>query len=161
ESPLPLPADRLAEPIGCFAGGLAVVGGNRRYRDVAVDAGVEADDRDLLRLELLKQRNCCLAVERREADGGRVLVQLGLEHLQLLVDLRLVLRALEVDLHAELGGLALGAFLDGLPELVLEALRDDRDVGARDTATASRARGRTAAAGCGRGSGRRAAPGAR
>ena len=63
-----------------------------------------------------------LAVECREADGRRVLVELGLEHLHLLVDLGLGLGPFEVDLDVLLGCLSLGALLDGLPELVLETL---------------------------------------
>ena len=81
-----------------------------------------------LSLALLEQRVGRLAVERREAEGVRVLVELGLQHVDLLGDLGLAGRADEVHLGVEGRALILGALLDGLPELVLEALRDDRDV---------------------------------
>src|SRR6267378_934298 len=79
-----------------------VVGCRGRERDVAVDAGVESDDGDIRVLELLEQRDRGLAVERREAQRRRLLVQHGLQHLELLVDLRLVLRSLEIDPDVEL-----------------------------------------------------------
>ena len=44
-------------------------------RDVAVDAGVERDHRDALRLGLLQQRRRGLAVQRGEADGVGLLVE--------------------------------------------------------------------------------------
>ena len=56
------------------------------------------------------------------------LSSVGLEHLDLLVDLGLGLGPLEGDLDVDSLAASLGALLHGLPELVLEALRDDRDV---------------------------------
>ena len=56
------------------------------------------------------------------------LVERRLQHLDLLVDVGLGVGALEGDLDVELLGRLLGAGLHGLPELVLEALRDERDV---------------------------------
>ena len=103
-------------------------------------------DRDIGVLGLLQQRDRGLAVERREADRGGLLVERGLEHLDLLVDLRLGLRALEGDLDVEIFGGLLRAQLDGLPELVLEALGDDRDVGVAAPTACRRQSG--AAVGC-------------
>ncbi len=71
-----------------------------------------------------------LAVQRREADRVRLLGQGVGEHRDLRLDLGLGGRALEGDASTSvLGGLLLGTLLDGLPELVLEALGDDGDVG--------------------------------
>src|SRR5207247_707947 len=75
----------------------------------------------------LEQRDRRCSVERREADRVRLLVDRGLQHLDLLVDLRFVLRSLERDGHVVLRRGLLGALSHGLPELVLEALRDHRD----------------------------------
>src|SRR5439155_24329915 len=88
---------------------------------------VEADDRDVLVLRLLEQRDRRLAVERGEAECLRLLVDRRLQHLHLLVDLGLVLGTLERDAHVVLDRGLLRALLHGLPELVLEALRDHRD----------------------------------
>ena len=88
-------------------------------------------------LRLLQQRAGGLAVERGEADRVRALVERRLQHLDLLVDIGLGVGSLERDLDVELLGGLLGAGLDGLPELVLEALRDERDV--RLVAVAARA----------------------
>jgi hypothetical protein len=122
-------ADQLRHLVGGKSRRRDVVGRRGRHRNVAVDAGVKADHRDLGRLRLLEQRDGRLGIERREADRLRLLGQRGLQHLELLVDLRLVLRPLEGDADVELLGRLLGAELHGLPELVLEALGDDRDVG--------------------------------
>src|SRR5205085_4207749 len=118
-----------------------IVGRCRRDRDVAVDARVESDDRDLRVLELLQERHGRLAVESREAERGWLLVVRGLEHLELLVHLGLVLWTLEGHRDVVLRGGLLGALLHRLPELVLETLRDHRDV------RLARAGGRTGAAG--------------
>ena len=77
---------------------------------------------------LLQQRAGGLAVERGESDRVGALVERGLQHLDLLVDVGLGVGALERHLDVELLGRLLGAGLHGLPELVLEALRDQGDV---------------------------------
>jgi hypothetical protein len=63
-----------------------------------------------------------------EAERVGVLVEGGLEQLDLLLDVALLLGAFEGDGDVELLGGLLGALLDGLPELVLEALGDEGDV---------------------------------
>src|SRR5947208_3310040 len=120
-------ADERGHLVRRRACGRDVVGGRGRERDVAVDAGVEPDHRNLGVLELLKQRDRRLAVERRKAQRRWLLVEHGLQHFELLVDLRLVLRSLEIDSDVELRRGLLGSLLHGLPELVLKALRDERD----------------------------------
>ena len=121
-------ADELGHLVSGHGGSSDVVRRGRRDGDVAVHAGVEGDDGDAVRCHLLEQRVGSLAVKRREADRVRALVVLGLQHLDLDGDVGLAGRADEVHLGVELSALVLGALLDGLPELVLEALRDDRDV---------------------------------
>ena len=98
---LALVADQLRHLLGSLGGGGDVVGRRGRHRDVAVDTGVEADHRDVLGLGPFQQGIGRLAVESRQADRGRLLVERGLEHLDLLVDLRLGLRALERDVDIE------------------------------------------------------------
>ena len=110
------------------AGSRNVVGGGRRNRNVAVHARVKTDDRNTLGLGLFQQRHHGLGVERSQADGGRVLGQGSLQHLDLLVDLRLGLGAFKGDVDVEVRSSLLGTELHSLPELVLEALGDDRDV---------------------------------
>src|SRR5439155_10030852 len=121
------PADERRHLVRRRRCGRDVVGRGGRDRDVAVDARVEADDWDVRVLQLLEQRDRRFAVERREAERVRLLVDRGLQHLDLLVDLRFVLRSLERDGHVVLRRGLLGALSHGLPELVLEALRDHRD----------------------------------
>ena len=98
------------------------------HRDVAVHAGVEADHRDAGGLGLLEQRSKSLGVNGRQADGRGLLVERGLEHLDLLVDHRLGLGAFEGDVDVEFLRGLLRTDLHGLPELVLEPLGNDGDV---------------------------------
>ena len=93
-----------------------------------------------LGLGLLEVRGRRLAVERGEADRGRLLVEGGLQHRELLVDLGLGGGALVGDRDALGRGLVGRTLLDGLPELVLLALRDDGDVAAAATARTAAAR---------------------
>ena len=125
-----LPAPPISSAILSAAkrGGGKVVGGDGGRRDVAVNARVEGDDRDAGLLRLLQQRDCGLAVQRGKADGGGLLRQGGGQHVHLLVDLGFGVRAFKGDFHTEFGGGLVGARLHGLPELVLEAFRDQRDV---------------------------------
>src|SRR3954468_3571495 len=120
-------ADQGGELVCLDARGGDVVGGDRGDGDVAVDARVEADDRDVRGLGLVQEIAGGLAVEGGEADRSRVAAQGRLQHRELLVDLGLRHRTLVRGRDAQLGGLVQGALLDGLPELVLLALRDDRD----------------------------------
>ena len=71
----------------------------------------------------------CCPGRRCRAPG--ILAQGGLDHLDLLVDLGLGLGAFEGDLDVKVLGGLLGALLHRLPELVLEALGDQGDVGFR------------------------------
>ena len=119
--------DHLGHLVGSERGGGDVVGRGGGDGDVAVDAGIEGDDGDALLLGLPKERDGRLAVERGEADRGRVLGERGREHVDLPIDHRLVVGPLERHLDAELLGRLIGAALDRLPELVLEALGDQRD----------------------------------
>ena len=148
--------------IGGQGGGGNVVRRSGGNRDVAIDTGVEADDRDALGLGFFQQRNGGLRVKRRKADGSRVLGQSSSQHLDLLVNLGLGRRAFEGDVDIQVGSSLLGAELHSLPELVLETLGNDRDVGlCRSIATGSLGRrrfgrGRFFATGrCGRRHGRR------
>ena len=61
------------------------------------------------------------------ADG--LLGERGRDHVELAVDGAFAVRTFEGHGDVEVGGGLLGADLHGLPELVLEALRDQRDVG--------------------------------
>src|SRR5699024_9896147 len=63
-----------------------------------------------------------------QSHGLGVLGHLVLDHVDLLVDLGLGSGAVEVDLAAQLSGGSVSAGLDGLPELMLEALGHDGDV---------------------------------
>ena len=133
--------------LGRLRGRCLVVGRGRREGDVAVDAGVKGDDRDVLRLRLIHQRRARLRIQRRKADRRGLLLDRVGEHRDLLLDVLLGRRALEGDAGTLGLGLLLGALLDRLPELVLEALGDDRDVRLLAAST-------TAAAGAGRGAAR-------
>src|SRR5579864_4877705 len=68
------PASPIAPAIGGEPRGGQIIGGAGGQRNIAVDAGVERDDRDLRALRLLQQRDRTLGAER----GG--------EHVDLLVD---------------------------------------------------------------------------
>ena len=108
-------------------------------------------------LRLLHQRTGGLAVDRGEADRRGVLVERGLQHLDLLLDVSLGVGSLEGDLDVELLGGLLGAGLHGLPELVPESLRDERHVrlvavaAARFSAASTVARAAGEDQGCGDG----------
>ena len=99
----------------------------RGDRNVAVDAGVEGDDRDLGVLGLLQQRDGRLAVDRGEADGRaaswrarpRACRSAGRPAPSVSGPSNVTLTS------KSLRGL-LGAGLHGLPELMLEALGDER-----------------------------------
>src|SRR5207253_309937 len=99
------------------------------HGDSAVNARVEPDHRNLGRLGFFQQRHNGFAVEGGQTHRVGLLVQGGLEHLDLLVDLRLALGAFEGDLDVEVLGGIFRAELDGLPELMLEAFGNNRDVG--------------------------------
>jgi len=121
-------ADELGHLVRSVTGRGNVVGGCRRNGNVAVHARVKADDRDVRGLRLLQLRDQRLAVQCGQGQALRVLSQRRFHHLQLLVNLGFRLGALERDLNVQILGRGLGALLDSLPELVLEALRDHRDV---------------------------------
>ena len=122
-------ADQLGELVGGERRSGLVVGRRGGERNVAVDTRVERDDRNLCGLRFLEQRDRCLAVERGEADRLRVLGERRRQHVDLLVDHRFGLGPFEADADFVVLGCTLGAGLHRLPELVLEALGDQRDVG--------------------------------
>jgi hypothetical protein len=136
---LALTAEQLGHVLGGLRGGGLVVGGGGGDRDVALDPGVEGDDGDVGALGLLQQGGGGPAVERREADGVGLAGQGVGQHLDLDLDVGLGGRALEGDGRALLLGRLLGTGLDGLPELVLEALGHDGDHGAVLAASAATA----------------------
>jgi hypothetical protein len=111
--------------------------------DVAVDAGVERDHGDVAAARLLQQRRRGARVERREPEDVGLAAERVLQHVHLGLDLGLAGRAFEADPHALRGRFLLRALLDGLPELVLEALGDDGEV--RLVAAAPAGVGRAAA----------------
>jgi len=121
-------ADRPGHLVGGKCRGGHVVGGAGGQRNVAVDTRVEGDDRDFRVLCLLQQRDGRPGVECSEADRTRLLGECSRQHVDLLVDHGLGLRTLEGDLDVAFLGRLLGAKLHRLPELVLEALGDQRDV---------------------------------
>jgi hypothetical protein len=124
-----LVVDQRGELVGGERGGGLVVGRRGRHRDVALDPRVERiTDAGGLGFFSAGWR---LAVERGKADGGGLLGQRGREHVDLLVDHGFGLGAFEGDLDLQVLGGLLGALLHGLPELVLEALGHERDVGLR------------------------------
>ena len=121
-------ADQFGHLVGGDRGGRHAIRVAGRQRDVAVDARVEGDDRDVGGLRLLQERNGGLAVERGEAQRLRLLGQRSRQHVDLLVDHRFGFRALEGDPDVVGFSRLFGAELHGLPELMLEALGDERDV---------------------------------
>ena len=137
---LALAADQLGQVLGRLGRGGLVVGRGRGQRDVALDAGVERDDRDVLRLRLLHQRRARLASPARRSRARPGFFSIALVSIvTCCLDVLLGRRALEGDPRALGLGLLLGALLDRLPELVLEALGDDRDVRLLAAATAAAA----------------------
>ena len=124
---LALIPDQRGQLIGRQRGRGDVVRRGGGDRDVAVHPRVEPNDRNVVRAGPLEQWDHRFAVERGQADRAGVFVERGLQHLDLLVDLRLVLGSFERDRDVVLRRGLLGALPHGLPELVLEALRDHRD----------------------------------
>ena len=92
------------------------------------NAGVEADDGYVLLHRLVQLIHDGVRVERREADGGGILRHRVDQHLHLGLDVGFGGRSLEGDLHVVLFRRGFRSLLDRLPELMLEALRDDGDV---------------------------------
>ena len=80
-------------------------------------------------MRLLQQRDCRLGVECGETERLRLLGERGREHVDLLVDHGLGFRSLEGNPDVVLLRRLFRAGFDGLPELVLEAFRDERNVG--------------------------------
>ena len=126
---LPSCADQLGHVLGGLGRGGDVVGGRGGQRDVAVDAGVERDDRDVRRpwpAAAAGRRPGCRARRSRSAPGflSSAVCSISI----CCSTLPSSCGALEGDLDVELLAGLLGARLHGLPELVLEALGDERDV---------------------------------
>src|SRR6266851_657072 len=152
---LTLVADQGGHLVGSGAGRGDVVCRGGRHRDVAVDARVKADDRDLGCLGLFEQRHDGFAVQRGQTDRLRLFVEGGLQHFDLFVDHRFAFGAFKRDLDVQVLGGVLRTEFDGLPELMLEAFGDDRDVGVgRDLPGRRRGR-RGGRCGCRRWFGRR------
>ena len=143
---LALVADQLGHVLGRLGRGGLVVGRRRGDRDVAVHARVEGDDRDVLRLRLLHQRRArpwSRAPRSRSRAGSSGWRWCSIVDLLLDVAARSAGPSKVIFTLKSLR-LLLGALLDRLPELVLEALGDDRDVRLLAAAAAAAARGRAA-----------------
>ena len=121
----------LVELVGSDGGSVFVVGAGGRLDSaggIAGNAGVKADDGDVLFRALFQDLGDSVGGQSSQRHGLGVLGELGLDHVDLCVDLSLGSGAVEVDLYAEILGSILGALGDCLPELMLEALRHDGDV---------------------------------
>ena len=121
----------LIELIGSDGSSVFVVGAGGRLDSaggVAGNAGVKADDGDVLFCALFEDLSDSVGGQGSQSHGLGVLGELGLDHVDLRVDLSLGSGAVEIDLYAEVIGSVLGALGDCLPELMLEALRHDGDV---------------------------------
>ena len=112
-------------------GGVLVVGGGGgddgafgRIRH----AGVKADHGDAVGRALLELGQNGFGGQGREAQGVRLFDQFAVEGLDLQLDVGLGGRAVVVHFHAVFGRGFLAARAHGLPEGVLLALGDDRDV---------------------------------
>ena len=124
-------SDGFVDHLSGHGAGSIVVGGSigqDRAFGSARNAGVEADDRDVLGLRVSDGVQAGLGGQSGQTDGGRSGVDGSLQLLQLLSILGLGSGANEVDGHAQFLSLGFGALLDGLPILVLEALGNDFDV---------------------------------
>ena len=114
-----------------IAGRRVAVGGSRgvdRALRRVGNAGVEPDDGDVPADGLVQLVRDGPRVERRKTDCRGVLREVVREHGHLLLDVGFSGRPLEGDDHLVLGGRGIGTQLHGLPELVLEAFRDDGDI---------------------------------
>ncbi|MEZ4619637.1 MAG: hypothetical protein R2867_29595 [Caldilineaceae bacterium] len=120
--------DQFGHVVSRFAGRGQVVGGRGGDGNIAIDAGVKADDGDPLLFGAFQQRHDGLAIQCGEANRGWIFVQCRLQHFNLLVDHRFGLRPFEGDVNIKFCGGLLGAGFHCLPELVLKAFGDDRDV---------------------------------
>ena len=121
----------LVELVSSDGSSVFVVGAGGRLDSaggVAGNAGVKADDGDVLLCAFFEDLGDSFGGQGSQSHGLGVLGQLVLDHVDLRVDLSLGSGAVEVDLYAEILGSILGALGDCLPELMLEALRHDGDV---------------------------------
>ena len=121
----------LVELVGSDGGSVFVVGAGGRLDSaggIAGNAGVKADDGDVLLCAFFQNFGDSVGGQSSQRHGLGILGELGLDHVDLGVDLSLGSGAVEVDLYAEILGSVLGALGDCLPELMLEALRHDGDV---------------------------------
>ncbi|MNZ94160.1 hypothetical protein D3C78_1132610 [compost metagenome] len=121
-------ADQLSHFVCCERRCRHIVGSRSRNRNIAVDAGVEADHRNFVGFRFLQQRNRRFAVQRGKRDAIRLLVKRSLQHLDLLINLCFGLRAFEGNLHVELCCCLLGSLLYGLPELMLKPFGYNRNI---------------------------------
>ena len=121
----------LVELVSSDGSSVFVVGAGGRLDSaggVAGNAGVKADDGDVLLCALFENFGDSVGGQSGQRHSLGVLGKFGLDHVDLCVDLSLGSGAIEVDLYAEILGSVLGALGDCLPELMLEALRHDGDI---------------------------------
>ena len=123
-------ADQLGHLVGGERGGGHVVGGGGGDRDVAVDAGVEGDDRDLRRPGPSSAAGSPPGCRAPRSRWPAASCASAAESMSIcLSTIASVSGPSKRDLDVEVLGGLLGAGLHRLPELVLEALGDQRDVG--------------------------------
>ena len=121
----------LIELVGSDGSSVFVVGAGGRLDSaggVAGNAGVKADDGDVLLCAFFEDLGDSFGGQGSQSHGLGVLGQLVLDHVDLRVDLGLGSGAVEVDVDVVVFRSGCGAGSDCLPELMLEALRHDGDV---------------------------------
>ena len=117
--------------LGSQSGSVLVVGGSGSVDGAFGSirhARVKADDRDFLRHALLQLSHHRVGRKSSQRDGGGILGHLRLQHFNLIINVGLGSGAIEVDFNAVVLSSGLSAGVNGLPELMLEALRHDGDV---------------------------------
>ena len=120
----PRPSCRRRSPAAAM---LSVAAG--RERNVAVDAGVEGDDRDLAACAFFNSGMAALLSSAAKPSACGFLASAAESMSICLSTIASVSGPSKVILTLSLLGRLLGAGLHRLPELVLEALRDERDIG--------------------------------
>ena len=105
----------LVELVSSDGSSVFVVGAGGRLDSaggVAGNAGVKADDGDVLLCALFEDLSDSVGGQGSQRHGLGVLGKLGLDHVDLCVDLSLGSGAVEVDLYAEISGSCVSAGLN-------------------------------------------------